>query len=131
MSSAKKQQDLVDAILGTKKKAHPSEPGDLHWRARSFGELSLEERVEKLEAGYRRPVESAQQLTNVADSSARETALRMILDQKGFSVHDWAKKAGVDFHTASNYRKGKTKPYPSTRKKLADALGIKVEDLPG
>lgn len=50
--------------------------------------------------------------------------IRSILGTKGMSVHDWAIQAGVDFHTADNYLKGKTRPYQSTRKKLADALGL-------
>jgi len=44
--------------------------------------------------------------------------------------HDWAKVAKVDFHTADAYLKGETNPYPSTRRKLARALEIKVEELP-
>ena len=69
--------------------------------------------------------------TNGAAGGARRKAfLQPILDKKGFSVHDWANEADVDFHTANDYLKGSTKPYQSTRKKLADALGVKVEDLP-
>jgi len=60
MSLIKKEQEVFDAILGTKKKARPSELGDLRWRARLFGgvlpeeimerkHVSLEERLEKLE----------------------------------------------------------------------------------
>jgi hypothetical protein len=56
--------------------------------------------------------------------------LRPILDEKGFSVHDWAKHAKVDFHTANNYLAGKTRPHPNTLKKLADALGLEVAKLP-
>jgi hypothetical protein len=36
----------------------------------------------------------------------------------------------VDFHTANDYLKGITNPYASTRKKLADSLGVLVKDLP-
>jgi hypothetical protein len=68
--------------------------------------------------------------TNSAPSNTREVFFRPILDKKGFSIHDWAKQASVDFHTANNYLKGKTKPYPATIKKLADALGIEVAKLP-
>ncbi len=71
MSPTKKQQKLIDAILGTSKEALPSEPGDLHWRIRSFaGDLpedktervqrSLEERIEKLEEGKRKAAKSVQ-----------------------------------------------------------------------
>lgn len=60
----------------------------------------------------------------------RAKFIKPILEQNGFSIHDWAKKAGVDFHTANNYLRGKTRPFPETRKKLADAIGIKVNQLP-
>jgi len=60
----------------------------------------------------------------------RAILVKSLLEKKGFSVHDWASKAGVDFHTADDYLKGKTKPYPATRKKLADALGVEVAKLP-
>lgn len=60
----------------------------------------------------------------------REEFLRPMLKTKGLSVHGWARKANVDFHTADNYLKGKTKPNPDTLKSLADALGLKVEELP-
>jgi hypothetical protein len=63
-------------------------------------------------------------------SDTREEILRPILETKGFSVLDWATAADVDFHTANDYLKGKTNPYKSTRKKLADALGVPVEELP-
>jgi len=65
-----------------------------------------------------------------ARGNERQTFLRPILEGKGFSVHDWAKTAGVDFHTANDYLNGETTPYKSTRKKLADAIGIGVERLP-
>jgi hypothetical protein len=68
--------------------------------------------------------------TNAAAGNRREAFLKPILKEKGFSVHDWANEAKVDFHTANGYLKGKTKPYPTTLKKLADALGIEVAKLP-
>ncbi len=61
---------------------------------------------------------------------ARATIVAPILDSKGWSIFEWATNASVDFHTASDYLKGRTKPHPSSRKKLAEALGVKVEDLP-
>jgi lambda repressor-like predicted transcriptional regulator len=59
----------------------------------------------------------------------REAFLRAMLDERGLSIHDWAVKAGVDFHTADNYLKGKSKPYPATLKKLAGALGVDVAKI--
>jgi hypothetical protein len=53
-----------------------------------------------------------------------------ILETKGWSIQDWAMAARIDFHTANDYLKGATKPYRSTRKKLADSLGVAVEKLP-
>ncbi len=77
-------------------------------------------------------VESNEKATrrNAAPGGAREAFLRSILDNKGFSVHDWANKAGVDFHTADNFLKGKTQPYQSTRKKLAKALDVEAQKIP-
>jgi len=60
----------------------------------------------------------------------REAFVRPRLESMGWSILDWAKNSGVDFHTANDYFKGETKPYPSTRKKLADSLGITAKDLP-
>jgi hypothetical protein len=74
--------------------------------------------------------DSERKPANAAASNKREAFLRRLLNGKGFSVHDWANEARVDFHTANNYLKGKTNPFQSTRKKLADALGIRVEKLP-
>jgi hypothetical protein len=60
----------------------------------------------------------------------REAFVRPRLESMGWSILDWAKNSGVDFHTANDYFKGETKPFPSTRKKLADSLGISAKDLP-
>ncbi|HEV2521803.1 MAG TPA: helix-turn-helix transcriptional regulator [Candidatus Acidoferrales bacterium] len=63
-------------------------------------------------------------------TNERDLFVRPILDKKGWSILDWAKDSGVDFHTANNYLKGKTKPYKSTRTKLAKSLGVEVQKLP-
>ena len=60
----------------------------------------------------------------------RGASVRPILDEKGWSILDWASNSHVDFHTAHDYLKGITKPFSSTRKKLADSLGVAVIDLP-
>jgi hypothetical protein len=65
-----------------------------------------------------------------SNADRRESIVRPMLRSKGWSTLEWAQESGVDFHTASSYLKGKTKPYQSTRKKLADSLGIPGEDLP-
>jgi lambda repressor-like predicted transcriptional regulator len=61
---------------------------------------------------------------------SRQSILQSLLNGHGWSTNDLAVKAGVDFHTANRYLKGSAKSYPSTRKKLADALGVRVEELP-
>jgi hypothetical protein len=50
--------------------------------------------------------------------------------KKGWSIFEWATASNVDFHTADDYLKGRTRPYPSTRKKLAESLGVRPEELP-
>ena len=74
-------------------------------------------------------LEPAQGSTN-SPTSERELFVMPILMTKGWSIHDWAVNSDVDFHTASGYLKGRTKPYRSTRKKLAESLDVKVEELP-
>ena len=65
------------------------------------------------------------------DAKARTITNREpILKKKGWSLGDWAVNSNVDRHTVDDYLKGQTKSYLSTRKKLADALGVSVEELP-
>ena len=65
-----------------------------------------------------------------ARATARREFVEPILLKKGWSILDWANHSQVDFHTANDYLKGRTDPYPSTRKKLADSLGVPVPDFP-
>jgi lambda repressor-like predicted transcriptional regulator len=53
-----------------------------------------------------------------------------ILNKNGWSIRDWAQESNVDYKTAASYVKGKGSPYASTKKKLADSLGVPVEQLP-
>jgi lambda repressor-like predicted transcriptional regulator len=62
--------------------------------------------------------------------NAREAFVLPILEEKGWSVHRFSVEAELDFHTVNDYLKEKTKPNRSTRKQLADALGIPVTKLP-
>lgn len=62
---------------------------------------------------------------------SRAQVVNPILAKKGWSVQQWAMEANVDHHTAFNYLNGSTRrPCSSTRKTLADSLGIAVDDLP-
>jgi DNA-binding XRE family transcriptional regulator len=60
----------------------------------------------------------------------RKESVQKLLDEKGWSILDWANEAGVSHATAMDYLQGKTTPYRSTRLKLAKALGVPVEQLP-
>jgi lambda repressor-like predicted transcriptional regulator len=60
----------------------------------------------------------------------RESVVNPILEEKGWSLLEFAQEANLDSQTVNDCLKGKTTPYRSTRKKLADALGLRVEDLP-
>ncbi len=69
----------------------------------------------------------------VSDSrqpGARAAFVMPILDSKGWSILDWANECNVDFHTANDFLRDRTKSYRSTRKKLAEGLGVPVESLP-
>lgn len=61
---------------------------------------------------------------------SREALVLPILEAKGWSVLDWATDAEVAYHTADDYLKGKRRPYRSTIKKLAESLGLTVQQLP-
>ncbi len=68
--------------------------------------------------------------TNAAAGNERESFVLPILDKKGWSINQLALEAELDFHTVNDYLKRKTRPNRSTRKNLADALGIAVDRLP-
>jgi hypothetical protein len=61
----------------------------------------------------------------------RRTIVDPLLKAKGWSVLDWAITAKVTHATAMDYLNLKTRPYASTRLKLANALGIPEKELPG
>ena len=63
-------------------------------------------------------------------SNPREAFVLPLLDNKGWSVLDWANESGVAYHTAADYLSGTTKPYRSSRAKLAKPLGITANQLP-
>jgi len=60
----------------------------------------------------------------------RKEAVLRILEEKGWSILDWASEADVAYHTAADYLSGKKNPFRSTRAKLAKALGVPVNSLP-
>jgi len=77
-----------------------------------------------------RTFESARHHRPGNTGAAREAFVRPLLEQKGWSIYEWSVNAKVDFHTANGYLKNKTNPYPSTKKKLAESLGVEPTNLP-
>jgi hypothetical protein len=63
-------------------------------------------------------------------AQVRQAFVLPLLKHKGWSVTQWAVEAEVDFHTANDYLEGQTTPRSSTRLKLAQALGVPVDQLP-
>jgi hypothetical protein len=63
-------------------------------------------------------------------NNERESFVRPRLEEKGWSINDWAANSKVDFHTADEYLKNKRNPFASTLRKLAGALGVPVAQLP-
>jgi hypothetical protein len=90
------------------------------WVQTGYRQLSAAEE----ESAPKPPAESG------GPSSIRGAFVTPILSSKGWSIQDWAINSGVDFHTANDFLKGTTKAYNSTRKKLADSLGVDVSTLP-
>jgi lambda repressor-like predicted transcriptional regulator len=100
---------------------------------RSFENILL--KLAKEPDGNKQP-ESSHSQNNVdgqiADPAGnkRQSFVLAILESKGWSTHQFSIEAQLDSHTVSDFLKGKTKPNRSTRKRLADALGIAVNELP-
>lgn len=105
----------------------------LKWRAEAW-RLAAEGKLTNGQPGNEPEAESATEDGASGPDGwqpgARAAFVKPKLDSKGWSVLDWANECGVDFHTASDFLKDKTNPYRSTRKKLAEGLGVAVEELP-
>lgn len=63
-------------------------------------------------------------------AGARKAFMRPILREKGMTPSRWATKAGVDPSVVYDYLKGTSNPRPESRKVLAQAIGLKVSELP-
>jgi transcriptional regulator with XRE-family HTH domain len=56
--------------------------------------------------------------------------LRVLRLNAGLSQKDLAARAGVTVDTISRLETGRgTRPYPSTRKRIAEALGVAIADV--
>jgi hypothetical protein len=56
--------------------------------------------------------------------------IRQLLNEKRWTPRRWAELAGVDPSAAYGYLSGRSNPRPETRKSLAGALGIPIDDFP-
>jgi transcriptional regulator with XRE-family HTH domain len=55
--------------------------------------------------------------------------LRAIRERRSLSLAELAEKAGVSKHTIYRLEHGAPEPFPSTVRKLAEALGVEPDDL--
>ncbi len=55
--------------------------------------------------------------------------LRDMREKVALSQEDLAKAAGIQAHTISDIETRKRRPRPSTRRKLAKALGVRPQDI--
>jgi lambda repressor-like predicted transcriptional regulator len=73
---------------------------------------------------------AAQQAAAETTEDRRRAFVIPLLENKGWSILDWATESDVSHATAIDYLQGKTRPYSSTRMKLAKSLGVPVGQLP-
>jgi transcriptional regulator with XRE-family HTH domain len=59
----------------------------------------------------------------------RLTRLKTVRERKAFTQEQLAEKAGVSRATLARIETGQNEPYPSTVRKIADALGVEPEQL--
>ena len=59
----------------------------------------------------------------------KTSRLRELRDRAALSQEDLAKKAGVSRGTIADLETGKRPARPSTRRKLAEALGVQPDEL--
>jgi hypothetical protein len=76
------------------------------------------------------PPIALQRYQPAAVDSERRKLIQPLLDSKGWSLVEWADDAKVAYHTVADYMAGKRKQYASTRKKLAESLGLSIQQLP-
>lgn len=121
-------RDQIEILERWLAKAQPSNRPQYRQAVKRKQSLEKELELSKLRESFakaRTATDAQAEEQNPQPGAKRQRFVKSWLSAKGWSIHDWAKNASVDFHTADNYLKGKTRPFPSTRKKLADALGVK------
>ena len=66
---------------------------------------------------------------SIATTTGGVVGLRDVRQRKVFSMRQLAERAGVSPATIVKIEKGEVRPYPSTLRKLAAALGVEPEEL--
>jgi lambda repressor-like predicted transcriptional regulator len=64
------------------------------------------------------------------DAQTRRQFILPLLEQRGWSILDWANEAQVSHSTAQDYLENRRNPYRSTRLKLAKSLGVSIQLFP-
>jgi transcriptional regulator with XRE-family HTH domain len=64
-----------------------------------------------------------------SSSVVKLTRLRMWRERKALTQQQLAEKAGLTRVTVARVETGREEPYPTTVRKLADALGLEPEEL--
>jgi hypothetical protein len=91
--------------------------------------LELRERAAKRETASIGATPSSPSTKNQL-SEARKAFVMPCLAEKGLTRSRWADKTGVDPSVVYDYLNGKSHPRPENRKALAEALGLRANDLP-
>jgi ribosome-binding protein aMBF1 (putative translation factor) len=101
-------------------------------QARELAAIQLE--TERQLAAIRGQSQTLPQTPRVSrptvEPDSRKAVVEPLLLAKGWSQLDWANEAHVAHTTVTDYLEGRRNPYPSTRLKLAKALGVAAHELP-
>jgi len=104
-----------------------------------YGETGLREMERQKELAHARELaairrgDSAAPIPQSAPAEpvqSRRAFVEPILAAKGWSILDWANEAGVSSSAAHDYLADRRRQFASTRLKLANALGISIQQLP-
>ncbi|MGD0775069.1 MAG: hypothetical protein ABSC05_19815 [Candidatus Solibacter sp.] len=84
----------------------------------------------KSEVGAERPASEGDARTESAVAAKRQSVVMPILTQKRWTRGKWVTESGVGKNCVYEYLDGKRNPGYENRKAMADALELKVEELP-
>jgi hypothetical protein len=85
---------------------------------------------ERASMGHSRALPADEESSERSRAAARQSVVMPILTLKRWSRGKWVTEAGVGKNCVYDYLAGKRNPGYVNRKAMADALGLRVEDLP-